>query len=133
MTMFDFLKGGKAKLHVTLDRPMLPYYPGETVRATVTIQGEKELKLQEARIALVCHEEYQYRHETRERDSDGHYHTETLTSWATDEQVIQQQQLMGQGTIPSAFMQTYEFSAAIPAGAPPTCDGGRIVRVKWMV
>ena len=131
--MFDFLKGGKAKLHVTLDRPMLPYYPGEAVHATVTIEGEKELKIQEARVALVCHEEYQYCHTTRERDSDGHYHTETHTSWATDEQVIQQQQLMGQGAIPSAFMQTYEFSAAIPAGAPPTCDGGRIVRVKWMV
>jgi sporulation-control protein spo0M len=131
--MFDFLKGGKAKLHVTLDRPMLPYYLGETVHATVTIEGEKELKIQEARVALVCHEEYQYRHESHHTDSDGHHHTDVHTSWATDEQVIQQKQLMGQGAIPSNFMQTYEFSAAIPSSAPPTCDGGRIVRVKWMV
>src|SRR5512136_1715542 len=131
--MFDFLKGGKAKVHVTLDRPMLPYYAGETVHATVTIEGEKELKIQEARVALVCHEEYEYRYESHDRDSDGDYHTETHTSWATDEQVVQQQQLMGPGAIPSNFMQSYEFSAAIPAGAPPTCDGGRIVRVKWMV
>ncbi len=131
--MFDFLKGGKAKLHVSLDRPMLPYYLGETVHATVTIEGEKELKIQEARVALVCHEEYEYRYESHHRDSDGHHHTEVHTSWATDEQVIQQQQLMGPGAIPSAFMQTYEFAAAIPAGAPPTGDGGRIVRVKWLV
>jgi sporulation-control protein spo0M len=133
MTMFDFLKGGKAKLHVTLDRPMLPYYLGETVHAAVTIEGEKELKIEEARVALVCHEEYEYRYESHHRDSDGHHHTAVHTSWATDEQVIQQQVLMGQGAIPSNFMQTYEFSAAIPASAPPTCDGGRIVRVKWMV
>ncbi len=131
--MFDFLKGGKAKIHVTLDRPMLPYYLGETVHATVTIEGEKELKIQEARVALVCHEEYEYRYESHHRDSEGQHHTEVHTSWQTDEQVIQQQQLMGQGAIPSAFMQTYEFSAAIPASAPPTCDGGRIVRVKWLV
>jgi hypothetical protein len=30
-------------------------------------------------------------------------------------------------------MQTYEFSAVIPASATPTCDGGRIVRAKWLV
>jgi sporulation-control protein spo0M len=133
MTMFDFLKGGKAKLHVTLDRPMLPYYLGEPVRATVTIEGEKELKIQEARVALVCHEEYEYRYESHHTDSDGHHHTDVHSSWATDEMVVQQQQLMGQGAIPGSFMQSYEFAAAIPAGAPATCDGGRIVRVKWLV
>ncbi len=131
--MFDFLKGGKAKLHVILDRPMLPYYGGETVHATVAIEGEKELKIQEARVALVCQEEYEYRYESHHRDSDGHSHTDVHTSWATDEQIVQKQVLMGQGAIPSNFIQTYEFTATIPGNAPPTCDGGRIVRAKWLV
>ena len=94
---------------------------------------KKKLKIQEGRVALVCQEEYEYRYESRHRDSDGHYHTDVHTSWQTNEQVIQKQVLMGQSTIPSNFVQTYEFSAAIPANALPTCDGGKIVRAKWMV
>jgi hypothetical protein len=131
--MFDFLKGGKANLTVTLDRPVQPYFVGETVQARVTIEGQKDLKIQEARVQLVCREEYQYKHEHRHTDSDGHTHTSEETSWTTDEQVVQRQQLMPEGTIPGSFNQTFEFAAAIPAGSPPTCEGGKIVRVKWMV
>ena len=131
--MFDFLKGGKAIVTVTLDRPMLPYFAGETVQARVTIQGQKDLKIQEARVQLVCREEYQYKYESRHTDSDGRTHTSDETKWTTDEIVVQQQQLMKEGTIPASFNQTFEFVAPIPAGSPPTCDGGKIVRVKWMV
>ncbi len=131
--MFDFLKGGKANVTVTLDRPVQPYYVGETVHARINIQGQKDLKIQEARVQLVCHEEYQYKYESRSTDSDGHTETSEETRWATDEQVVQRQQLMPEGTIPANFNQTFDFAAPIPAGSPPTCDGGRIVRVKWMV
>jgi sporulation-control protein spo0M len=131
--MFDFLKGGKANVTVTLDRPVQPYLVGETVQARINIQGQKDLKIQEARVQLVCHEEYQYKSESRSTDSDGHVDTSEQTRWATDEQVVQRQQLMPEGTIPANFNQTFEFAAPITAGLPPTLDGGRIVRAKWMV
>jgi sporulation-control protein spo0M len=131
--MFDFLKGGKANVTVALDRPVGPYYLGETVHATITIEGQKDLKIQEARATLSYREEYQYRHESSYRDSDGHEHTRDETSWMTDEQVLQRQQLMKEGTIPGNFRQTFDFAATIPATAPPTCEGGQIVRVKWQL
>lgn len=37
--MFDFLKGGKANLSVTLDRATKSYAPGETIHATVRVEG----------------------------------------------------------------------------------------------
>jgi sporulation-control protein spo0M len=131
--MFDFLKGGKANVTVALDRPVGPYYLGETVHATVSIEGQKDLKVQEARATLSYREEYQYRHESTYRDSSGHEHTRDETSWTTDEQVVQRQQLMQEGTIAGNFRQTYDFVATIPTTAPPTCEGGKIVRVKWQL
>jgi sporulation-control protein spo0M len=130
--MFDFLKGGKATVTVTLDRPVQPYFLGETVNARVQIQGQKDLKIQEARVQLVCREEYQYKYESRSRDSDGHVDVSEQTSWATDEQIVQRQQLMPEGTISGNFDQTFDFNAPIPADLPPSGDG-RIVRVKWLV
>lgn len=130
--MFDFLKGGKANLAVTLDRPVQPYYLGETVNARIHIQGQKDLKIQEARVQLVCREEYKYRYESRSTDSDGSVDVSEEERWATDEQIVQRLQLMAEGTIPSNFNQVFEFAASIPAGWPPTADG-RIVRVKWQV
>jgi Arrestin (or S-antigen), N-terminal domain/SpoOM protein len=44
--VFDLLKGGKAQINLTLDRPDLVYYPGETVQARVNVIGEKDLKIQ---------------------------------------------------------------------------------------
>jgi sporulation-control protein spo0M len=131
--MFDFLKGGKANVTVALDRPVEPYYLGETVHATITIEGQKDLKIQEARATLSYREEYQYRHESSYRDSDGQEHTHDETSWTTDEQVVQRQQLMKEGTIPGNFRQTFDFAATIPTTTPPTCEGGQIVRVKWQL
>src|SRR5512137_2920276 len=90
--MFDFLKGGKTSVKLTLDRPTIqdgtqvyPYYPGETVHARVTLASEKEVKVREGRIALIYQEEYQYKHHHRTTDSHGHSRTTVATAWATDE------------------------------------------------
>ncbi len=131
--MFDFLKGGKATVTVTLDRPTHTYYLGETMQATIEIQGQKDLKVMEARTQLVCREEYQYRYEGSSIGSDGDAETSTEKRWATDEQVIQQQQLLPEGTIPSGFNQTFDFIASIPVDAPATCESAKIVRVKWLL
>ena len=56
--MFDFLKGGKASVEVRVDQASQMYKPGDTVHATVTVKGEKDVKIHEGRIGLFFKEEY---------------------------------------------------------------------------
>ncbi len=131
--MFDFLKGGKATVTVTVDRPAQPYYVGETVRAQIDIQVQKELNITEARAQLVCREKYQCREESRDLDDDGSAHSSIEKKWVTDEQVVHHQQLLPGGSLPSGFGQTFDCVAPIPADAPPTCEHGKIVNIEWFV
>jgi hypothetical protein len=131
--MFDFLKGGKATVELSIDRPSQMYKLGEAIHATVTVRGQKDVKIREGRIALVCKEEYQYRHTTHSRDSDGHTHTSQSTTWTSDEQEIVKQVIIPEGNIPSNYNQTFQFMATIPPNALPTCDGGKIVKLNWCV
>ncbi len=103
--MFDFLKGGKANLTVTLDRQNKIYKAGETIRASVRVEGVKDLKIQRAVIALVSREEYEYKYETRDSDGD----LETRTSKATDENKVWEQQFLDETTIKGNSNQTFEF------------------------
>lgn len=127
--MFDFLKGGKATISVQLDRADKIYKPGETVHARVTLEGVKDLKIQNARVALVSVQEYEYRH--RERDSDGDY--ETRTSKTTDELKVWEQQFLGETTIKGNSNQTFEFDMTLPPDALPTVEGGKILNHSWVV
>ena len=129
--MFDFLKGGKANLKLELDSPDQTYYLGKTVHATVTVEGEKDLKIQKGRIALVCKEEYEYRHKSTSTDSDGHTTTSTHSSWATDERTVFEQVFLGETTIRAASTQTFQFDIPLPPDAPPTCAEAKIIRVHW--
>lgn len=131
--MFDFLKGGKATVTVTVDRPTQPYYVGEMVQARIGIQVQKELNVTEARAQLVCKEKYQYCYESMSTESDGGTDSSIEKRWATDEQVVYHQQLLPEGILPSGFGQTFDFVAPIPADAPPTCQNGKIVNVEWFV
>jgi sporulation-control protein spo0M len=131
--MFDFLKGGKANLKLTLDHPLQPYYLGETVHAKVEIEGEKDLKVQQGRVVLVCREEYEYRYQTQSTDSDGRTTTDENRSWQTDEKEVNRQVFFGETTIRAGSKQAFEYDLPIPPNLPPTCEGGRIVRVKWLV
>ncbi len=131
--MFDFLTGGKANITITLDREFKPYYPGETVQGTITIEGQKDLKVREGRVVVLCREEYECRVEGTRTDSDGHTYSEEYSSRETDEQEIHRQVLISEGTVAGGSIQNYEFAVVIPHDARPTWDGGRIVAVKWLV
>lgn len=131
--MFDFLKGGKATLAVTLDRPNKIYKPGETIHAVVNVQGVKDLKIQSAKIALVSREEYEYKYERTTTDSDGSTSTEDETSTVTDEQKVWEQQFSGETTIKGGSTQNFEFNIPIPANAMPTVDDGKILNLTWLV
>jgi len=137
--MFDFLKGGKTSVTLTLDRPIskeeppaYPYYLGETVHARLVLTSEKNLKVQEGRIALVYHEEYQYRYRRHSTDSHGHSRTTVTTAWATDEREANRQVFLGETTIPAGTTQTHEFDLPIPANAAPSARA-EIVRINWQV
>jgi hypothetical protein len=137
--MFDFLKGGKTSVKLTLDRPISgddapahPYYLGETAHARLTVVSEKDFKVQEGRIALVYHEEYQYRHHRRTTDSHGHSRTTVATEWGTDEREANRQVFLGETTISGGSTKTYEFDLPIPANAAPSARA-EIVRVNWLV
>ena len=129
--MFDFLKGGKANLKLELDSPDQTYHLGETVHFTVTVEGEKDLKIQKGRIALVCKEEYEYRRVSTSTDSDGDTTTSTRSSWATDERTVFEQAFLGETTIRAASAQTFRFDVPLPPDAPPTCADAKIIRVHW--
>jgi hypothetical protein len=139
MHMFDFMKGGKTSMTLTLDRPVskaatqvYPYYMGETVHARVTLVSEKEVKIQEGRIALVYQEEYQYKHQHHSRDSRGHSRTTVSTTWTTDEQEAHRQVFLGETSVPAGTQKTYEFDLPIPIQAAPSARA-EIVHINWQV
>ncbi len=131
--MFDFLKGGKARVSVELDRPSAPYVPGETIHAKVIVQGEKDLKIQNGRVALVYREEYERRYQDRDTDSQGHTTHTSRKDWETDEQAVWQHQFLEETTIRGGSNQTFEFAMPLPQNAPPTLEGGKILRGQWLV
>lgn len=127
--MFDFLKGGKATLTVSLDRTNRIYAPGETIHVTVNVQGVKDLKIQSGKIALVSLEEYEYRYESRDSDGD----TSTTTTKTTDQVKVWEQQFLGETTIKTNSTENFEFNISIPAKATPTVADGKILNLTWLV
>lgn len=137
--MFDFLKGGKTSLKLTLDRPIGPdglhidpYFPGESVHARVTLTTENDVKIKEGRITLVYQEEYQYKHRHHSGTSHGHSTTTVATAWATDEREANRQVFLGESKIPAGTSKIYEFDLPIPANAPPSARA-EIIHINWVV
>lgn len=130
--MFDFLKGGKVNLNLTLDRPTGIYFPGDEIRATLELTSDKELKIQQGRLVLACEESHQVCSLTTSTDSDGNSSQEESYTWTTSSSEVARQVFLGEGTLPAGTSQRYEFSARIPDEALPTLSG-QIVTVKWML
>lgn len=129
--MFGFLGGGKAHVTVTLDRARCQ--PGETIQAQVAVTGEKDLKIREGRVALICFEENQYRYEERHRDSNGHMETHDRWEWQKAQNEAGRQVILGEGTVQGGSAQSFACSFMVPPDALPSCPEGKIVRVRWAV
>lgn len=127
--MFNIFKGGKVSMQAVLDRSDMPYQPGETVHVTLTVQGEKELKIKQGRVALVYTEEYRIRE--RERDSDDNS-TSVNERTLTDHKEIRREVFMQEGVIPANTAKSYAFELPLPSDAAPTYSG-RIINVTWQV
>ena len=130
--MFNFLKGGKAQLNLTLDHGDLVYQPGEAVHVRLNVVGEKDLKIQQGRITFLYSEEYQYRHLVSTTDSKGHHHQTMHTTWKTDERQLSQTAFLPETTITAGSNQNFEFDFAIPPNSPPSAQGN-IIHIKWLV
>ncbi|MBI5879086.1 MAG: sporulation protein [Chloroflexi bacterium] len=132
--MFDFLKGAKATMTVTLDRAAnQAYLPGETVRAQIVVETQGEFKVQEGRVALVYIEDYQYRDERATTDSDGDHSREIVKVWGKSEAEVQRVVFAREGPLPKNVRQTFDYSVAIPPQALPSLTGGAILKSRWVV
>ena len=130
--MFNFLKGEKTEIAVTLDRPNGTYFPGETIGVTVTITPDKELKLKKAVVKLSGSEAYQYLTTTTSTDSEGNESEEVSYEWAGSELFVSEENFLGETTLPAGATQRYSFQMKIPDEGLPTCIG-EIVRLEWQV
>lgn len=117
---------------MSLDRLQASYFPGETVQVTVHVESDKELKIQEGRVALICREEFQYRTTERYRDSQGRSSTRTVEHWMRSEQELFRQVFLGDGSLAPMTVQTFQFAASLPMNALPSLVGN-IVKVSWFV
>ncbi len=82
----------KTNVQIELGRPTGPYYAGDTVQATITLQAEKELPVRGASAYLILQEEYEY----KRTGAKGH----TYTHKETEESVLDTVNLEKEGTLP---------------------------------
>lgn len=121
--MFDIFKGGKVQLDVRLDKQV--YAPGDTIYAHISLQNDKELKIQGGRFVLACQQKYQYKR--KHRDSDGH--SKVDTTWGTKDVEVHHFDFLSETTLaPGA--QTFETSFTLDAGAASSSKG-EIISVTW--
>lgn len=137
--MFNFLSGSQAKLELALDKPTGPYYPGDTIHATVTLQGQNPLDVQEARVTFAYSEEYTTRRRARMSRRVRHgnqvrteYHETEQTATLTDERELAREMLFAPGALPAPVNRTSELSFTVPQDAPPAFEG-KIVKVHWLL
>ncbi|GAB4402342.1 MAG: hypothetical protein Kow00123_12590 [Anaerolineales bacterium] len=122
--VLGFLKSEKANISVSVDKPGLPYYAGETIHATVALETETEVKVRSVSVALVAWEKYQY----RERDNEG----DISSVWTTAEDALLTETLVDEGTIPARFRQTYRVDFRIPLDIAPPYTG-KITQNRWLI
>jgi hypothetical protein len=122
------LFGGKLpEVSIQLERADGVYYPGETVRAQVTVAAEDGAKFKEMRAGLLFEEKYQIIDRQRDGDGDVSY----THVWRTGEQWAAREQLAA-GGFPKGFRQTYSHEWRLPDDPHPFCQG-KIVIARWLV
>lgn len=122
--MFDIFKGGKVQLDVRLDKQI--YAPGDTIYAHISLQNDKEMKIQGGRFTLICQQKYQYKR--KHRDTDGH--SKVDMTWGTNDLQVHRFDFLPETTLPPGT-QTFETSFTLDAGAVPSSKGD-IISVAWI-
>lgn len=130
--MFNFLKGKKKELIVTLDRTNGIYYSGETVGVIVEIQPDKGLKLRSAQVELRGIEEYRFSSDSSYTDSEGNTKEGESTQWGYGNLFVSAESFLGEVTLPGGAPQRYTFQMPLPPDALPSFNG-EILHVQWRV
>ncbi len=147
--MLSFLRGSKASITIVPARAN--YQPGESIQVQIKVSSEQDLSVREGRVALCLKHELQYRNDEARSASDRY-------TWQRTEREIEKVTFLPEGVIPAGSSQVYECTLTVPATAlptgaggklfsdlmgmvsplakaavPPTCAGGKIIRVYWWV
>ena len=128
--MFNFLKGAKDQIQITLDRAAGIYLPGETVHAAIHIAAAQELKVRSGYAQLMQIESYYYDYQTTQTDSDGDTTTTTSSAWGKREIPFDRQAFLDE-TVLYGDQNTYHVACQLPESAFPTCRGGEITGLVW--
>jgi hypothetical protein len=125
--MFNFFKGRKTKLTITLDRPSAIFHLGETVGATVEVKSEKDLRVRSAKARLICSEKYLY---TTSSSGDSESGGGSSDTWGDNELFLNEENFLGETVLAASVIHRYSFQMSLPVNALPSC-AGEIVRVEW--
>jgi hypothetical protein len=122
------LFGGKLpSFAIELERADGVYFPGETVRARITVTAEDAAKFRELRAGLLLFEKYQAIEESRDSDGDRSY----SRVWRESEQWAAKE-IIATGELPAGFRRTYHYEWQLPVNAAPYNDG-KIINARWLV
>lgn len=119
--MFDAITGSSANLKVKIEGGDKPYYPGDVVPATITLQTSKTINVKMLSAALIVQETYV------SEDSDGDSSTHTAYKNVAAEKV-----LLPDSQIPEGAQRSYSVQLQIPEDAVPFHYDARLQCV-WKV
>ena len=124
--MFRLFGGKHPEFTIEIDRADAVYYPGDTVRAKVTLASEREAKFDEISVGLLCEERL------RRRDGGGEVADDAEDLWHTDARWAGREIIAREGTLPAKYRQIYELAWQIPAQVTASYNG-ELAQVRWMV
>lgn len=127
--MFRLFGGKNPEFTIQLDRADAVYFPGDTVRAVVTLTSAGESKFREISVGLVYQERFQVAEIAREQAGDQRTQTQ---EWRTEEQWAGKEIIARDGALNANFNQTYNFAWQIPQRVGASYNG-EIAQISWMV
>jgi hypothetical protein len=120
-----FEKG--ADVTLTLDRPQGPYYPGDVVHATVSLQVDKPVKVREVRVVLIAKQSYKA--QVKQEDTTTK-ETRIVDSMVNEEKEIDKQIPIREGTLNAGQTVTADLRIPADAVAPYHSD---YIETHWLV
>jgi hypothetical protein len=110
------------------DRPAAALYAGDAVKATIRIEASKDVPVREVRAGLVRWERYQVI-ERKRRPKGG---STSRKEWRTDEEWVERETLVPEGTVESGFSRGFRVEYRIPAKpAPP--GAATLTQLRWLL
>ena len=127
-----FEKG--ADVTLTVDRPQGPYYPGDTIRATIGLEVEKPVKVREVRVVLLLQQKYKtlVERDVAQTGTGGATTTtkETVEVMSTNEKEVEKQIPIREGELSAE--QTVSVELRIPPDAAPVYTSPNI-ETHWVI